>query len=189
MGPLEAREARALDNMRTAIDMHEMYERISINKHGSFLPHGAIFKVTQDILKVGDPWACGTSPLELQNADTKRVASSISSKRQSIATSGVSTVGRGINKSRAITTKGYSTAMAVSTLKNLLSIQYLRRGDGVFAVPDSRRRERVFGSTGSGRLSLPGTGKKYDITEGYQVRSDTVLKAFVRLLAEQSDLS
>ena len=32
----------------------EIYERLSINNHKSFMPHGAIYKVTKDILKVGD---------------------------------------------------------------------------------------------------------------------------------------
>jgi len=33
------REARALDNCRRAIDMQEIFERVSIYNHGSFLPH------------------------------------------------------------------------------------------------------------------------------------------------------
>jgi len=36
-------------NMCLAIDMGEIFERVSIRKHGSFLVHGAIFKVTRDI--------------------------------------------------------------------------------------------------------------------------------------------
>ena len=46
--PMEEREQRALDNCCKAIDMQEMFERISAanNGHGSFLPHGAVFKVT-----------------------------------------------------------------------------------------------------------------------------------------------
>eukprot|EP00965_Chrysotila_dentata_P138478 4580513-Pleurochrysis_carterae.AAC.1 len=47
--------------MRLAVDMYEMLERGSIRAHKSFLPEGAIFK--------------------LQNAETKRIASSSSSKR------------------------------------------------------------------------------------------------------------
>ena len=53
---LSVREAHALENCRRAIDMHEIYERCAIRKHGSFMPHGAIFKTTRDILKVGDIW-------------------------------------------------------------------------------------------------------------------------------------
>ena len=43
--PIEVRESRAFDNMVTAIDMHEAFERVSINNHKSYLPHIAIFKV------------------------------------------------------------------------------------------------------------------------------------------------
>eukprot|EP00965_Chrysotila_dentata_P180859 5970043-Pleurochrysis_carterae.AAC.1 len=67
--------------MCDAIDMYEVFERVSIRSHKSFLPHGAVFKVTADILEVGDVWAVDLSPLELQNAETKRVASSSGSKR------------------------------------------------------------------------------------------------------------
>ena len=45
MCEMDLREARAFDNMNKAIDMHEAYERISINNHKSFIPHLAIFKV------------------------------------------------------------------------------------------------------------------------------------------------
>ena len=61
----EVKEARAFDNCCKAIDMQEMFERMSIAKHGSFLPHGAVFKVTRDILEVGDVWAHDLSTLEL----------------------------------------------------------------------------------------------------------------------------
>ena len=43
--PMEIREKRAFDNMHFAIDMVEMFERLSINNHKSFLPHLAIYKV------------------------------------------------------------------------------------------------------------------------------------------------
>eukprot|EP00965_Chrysotila_dentata_P037668 1252815-Pleurochrysis_carterae.AAC.1 len=82
------REARAFENMRDATDMVEAFERVSIRSHKSFLPHGAIFKVTRDILEVGDVWAVDLSPLELQNAETKRVATSSGSKRLVLTTEG-----------------------------------------------------------------------------------------------------
>ena len=44
MAPIPIREARAFENMTTAIDMMEMFERISIRNHKSFLVHGAVFK-------------------------------------------------------------------------------------------------------------------------------------------------
>ena len=74
--------------MQNAIDMHEIFERVSIRNHGSFLPHGAIFKVTQDILEVGDVWAFNLSPLELQNAETKRTANSGGSRRLQMSSEG-----------------------------------------------------------------------------------------------------
>ena len=80
--PIPIREARAFENMTTAMDMMEMFERISIRNHKSFLVHGAIFKVTRDILQVGDIWSFSLSALELQNAvaETKRVASGSAAK-------------------------------------------------------------------------------------------------------------
>ena len=39
------REERALDNTIRAIDMHEAFEKVTINNHKSFLPHLAIYKV------------------------------------------------------------------------------------------------------------------------------------------------
>ena len=70
--PMAAREERALDNMRRAIDMQEAFERVSIRAHGSYLPHAAVFKVTRDILEVGDVHAFRTSRIELHNSHTKR---------------------------------------------------------------------------------------------------------------------
>ena len=42
MCPMPQREARALENMQLAINMHESAERLSIKGHKSFLFHGAI---------------------------------------------------------------------------------------------------------------------------------------------------
>ena len=72
--PRKDKEERALQNMQLAVDMHEMYERVSLGQHGSFMPHAAIYKITQSILEVGDVEAFDTSPLEMQNAETKRKA-------------------------------------------------------------------------------------------------------------------
>ena len=88
MCPMPQREVRALDNMQRAIDMKDIFERVSIKKSGSFLPHGATHKVTQDILTVGDVWATDLSPLELQNAETKRVAESSGARRLELSSSG-----------------------------------------------------------------------------------------------------
>ena len=69
MCDMPLREARALENMRAALDMHDAHERVSIYSHKSFLVHGAIYKVTRDILRIGDVWAVDLSPLELQDAE------------------------------------------------------------------------------------------------------------------------
>ena len=52
------------------------------------MPHGAIFKTTRDILKVGDIWRYCVSALELQNAETKRVAKTGGSCRQQMSSTG-----------------------------------------------------------------------------------------------------
>ena len=49
----------------------------------------------------------------------------------------------------------------------LASGPQLRRGDGIYAIRDCKSRERVFGQSGNGRLTLRGTGMKYDLEEGY----------------------
>jgi hypothetical protein len=54
ISPPSVRKERAFDNMCRAIEMQEMIERLSICHHKSFLFHAATFKVTSDILKVGD---------------------------------------------------------------------------------------------------------------------------------------
>ena len=77
---LGLREERALDNMRRAIDMQEVFERVAIRAHGSYMPHGAVFKTTQDILLVADVQKFRLSKCELQNAVTKRTANSGASR-------------------------------------------------------------------------------------------------------------
>ena len=129
-------------NTCSAIDMHEIFERISIRKHGSYLPHGAIFKVSRDIDLVGDPWACGTASLELQNAETKRVADSGGARRLTMSDTGVSRKPmRGTHEgpARLVETKGYSGTMVTSTLNKLLAVSYLRSRTAA-APPPHRRR-------------------------------------------------
>ena len=84
---------------------------------------------------------------------------------------------------RITATKGYSTTMALSTLKNLLVTQKLRRGDGPVVVPESRRTERLFGLRGRSKsLSLGIKLEKLEVD--YDPRKDTCIRAFVRLMAE-----
>ena len=181
---LVEREARALDNCRSAIDVHEIYERCSIRGHGSFMPHGAIFKLTKDILHVGDVWPYCTSALELQNAETKRVASTGGSRRLQMSDAGhTRRKARTDTVSGVVTaTTGYATTMAISTLRKLLGAQVLRRGDGVIALPESRRKERLL----AGRTKLASNEVKMEVLKSdYKPRLDTCTRAFVRLQAAQ----
>ena len=143
---METREARALSNMKTAIDMHEIFERATISNHKSFMVHGAIFKVTKDILKVGDPWSVGLDSLELLNADTKRTATSAGARNLTFREETVQR--KALTKvegpAQLVTLSATQTSMAVSTLKSMLVSRYLRRGDGIAAIPDSRRKVRLF---------------------------------------------
>ena len=184
------REQRAFDNTCSAIDMMEAFERGSMCNHKSFLPHGAVFKVSQNILEVGDIWAVDVSPLELQNAESKRVADKIGARRLELSKSGKSRVGPGSGASgpaQLITTAGYSTTYALSTMRALLGARTLRRGDGCIAMPESRRNERLFGVTGSGRTKSRSMGIKLEnLGKDYDPRLDTCIKAFVRLCAARA---
>ena len=71
--------------------------------------------------------------------------------------------------------------MAISTLNKLLGAQYLRRGDGILKLRDSRRKERLFG--GSGRTKGERVIKHENRGAEYLPREDTCIKAFIRLLA------
>ena len=181
---MSIREERAFENMCTAIDMQEIVERSSINNHKSFMLHGAIFKVTKDILRVGDAWAVGLSSLELLNAETKRAALSSGSRNLTLRDAGEArkplTSKQG--PAQLVTTKGYSTTMAISTLRSLLIQQYLRRGDGLASIPNSRRKERLF-QHGRTKLESAGTSAA-DRAATYDPRSDSCVKAFVQMLAE-----
>lgn len=187
------RESAALENCRLAIDMHEMFERISIRYHKSFLPHAAIFKVSANILDVGDVKAFSTSALELQNAETKRTATSSGSRRLTMSSSGVQRASqKAIGPARLTVTQGYSTSMVLSTLKHLMVTNVLRRGSGLYATPESRRKERLFGVSGKGRISLPSSGIKLEariqaVKAEYLPRDDSCISAFVRLLAARAE--
>jgi hypothetical protein len=191
MGPLDTDKEKVLNcaftNCTTAIDMHEIAERLSIRAHKSFLFHGAIFKATRDILRVGNAWMFGTSSLELQNAETKRTAKLNGSKRMEMAGPEQTRVGLApgfAGPARLTLTKGYNSSMSLSTLSFLLVRRILRRGDGLVATPMSRRTERVFGVYGNGRLCLPFAGLKLEMLGAdYTPQQDTCIAAFVRLIA------
>jgi hypothetical protein len=174
--------------------MHEIFERLAIRKHGSFLPHGAIFKVSRDILLVGDIWAIDLSKVELNNAVTKRTADQGGTRNLTIST-GRTTVAPQRScipgPAALVQTKGYCTTLALSTLRKLLGQRYLAYGGGLVAHPMSRRKERLFGQCGTGRTKCaprPGTCvSKLGVEGGFEPRHDTCLKAFVRLLADRAE--
>ena len=191
------RVARAFDNTCKAIDMMEMFERVSIRNHKSFLPHGAIYKISRDILTLGDVWALDDSDLELQDAATKRTATSSGSRCLEMRSSGVMRAPLHSEEDRKlrlekeliagpeglISTRGYSTSFALSTLRSMLALAMLRRGDGILSIPSSRQTTRLFAH---GRLTLNSAGcsnEKLALAETYDPREDTCVAAFVRFLA------
>ena len=68
----------------------------------------------------------------------------------------------------------------------MLATQHLRRGDGIIATPDSRRKERLFGLHSAGRTKYLSGGIKLEklLSPDYDPRADTCVKAFVRLMKE-----
>ena len=89
---------------------------------------------------------------------------------------------------RLVTTRGYGTTMALSTLNKLLGAQILRSGDGVHSIPESRRRERLFGASAAGRTKALSTGVKIEkLGKDYEPREDSCMRAFVRLLAVRAE--
>ena len=52
-----------------------------------------------------------------------------------------------------------ATTMALSTFSHVLAAQSLRSGESTHELPDSRRKERIFGAEGSGRLTYPSKPK------------------------------
>ena len=140
---------------------------------------------SRDILHIGDVWAADLSPLELQNAETKRVAESGGSKRLEFTAAGKTVLGMRSGKAGPMLLterKEYSTTLALSTLNNLLVTQKLRRGDGPIRYPQSRRAERLFGE--EGRTKRKSTHIKLEkLDTDYDPRLDSCVKAFVRMMA------
>ena len=149
--------------------------------------------MSQDILSVGDIWAFCLSALELQNAETKRVATSSAPKRLETSTSGEARrpLDTGVaGPPQLVATKGYNKTMALSTLTHVLIAQRLRDcadlGEGI-AIPASRIAHRLLHT---GRSTLGSSGVKLETLrgEGYDPRSDSCVKALVRLLVARSML-
>ena len=140
--------------------------------------------MTKDIGKIGDAWAVNLSSLELQNAETKRTASSSGARNLTFREAGEARkpLTQKEGPAQLVTTKAVCTSQAVSTLNSMLVTQYLRRGDGIASIPDSRRKVRLF-QHGRSKLMSAGSSAA-DRAAEYDPRADTCLKAFVRLLAE-----
>jgi len=185
--PQEDKETRALENMQLAVDMHEMFERVSLSRHGSFMPHAAIYKITQSILEVGDVEAFDTSPLEMQNAETKRKARSTGATNRTTIPEGVSQ--RGPRKKEGPpglhTVAARAATTATTTLKKLVTSTNLQRGKpgAPAAIPAERRTEKTFGSTGTGRSKPERSGVKLQQTsQEIRPRDDSVLLALTRMI-------
>jgi hypothetical protein len=173
---------RAYENCVTGIDMQEMFERISICNHGSFLCHGVVYKVTRDILRLGDVHAACVSALELHNAEAKRTASTGGSRRTALSSTGTARKpmrGTCEGPARLVETTGYRSTMALSTMNKLLGVQYLRQGGGIASVPQTRKKERLFGAHGTGRSSLACVKVE---NYGYKPKDDSCIGAFIREL-------
>ena len=156
-----------------------MYDR----EHLFLMVHGAMYKNSEDIIRVGDVWRYCVSALELQNAETKRVAKSGGSCRQQFSTAGTTRrQGRNDTVGGVVTaTIGYATTQCISTLRKLLGASMLRRGDGVIALPECRWKERLL-EVGRTKLA-PKWVKSEILNRDYNPRQDTCIKAFVRLCA------
>ena len=183
-------EQAAFANCCAAIDMHEIMERVSIRNHKSFLFHGAVYKVTRDILKISNPWAFGIQALELQNAETKRVAKNNGARNLEFHQSSQTRVALkhgqvGPMRLTPLDKTKTGTTMAISTINFLLSKRRLRRGDGLLQIPESRQSDRVFGEDGRGRSSLASAGMKLELLGSVMTppRSDTCVAAMVREIA------
>ena len=183
-------EERALENCRAAIDMHESFERLTMAGklgHKSFLPHGAIFKLTKDILKVGDTSRFSVSALELQNAETKRTGQQGGARNIELRDSGSKRVKSAHAETKVVGTVGYGTTMSLSILRKLLGKKLLQLGDGLLRMPLMRRAERLFGVSGPGRSSVKSEGKHAVLALSYDPSGDTCVAAFVRSMAAVVD--
>ena len=193
LAPMDVKLPRAIDNCRKAIDFHEICERLSIRHHGSFLLHGSVFKVSRDILEVGDVWATDLSKLELQNADTKRTAAqggarNLTFREQTVRAAPQRKWTEG--PAAIVKSAGYYTSMAVSVLRKLLGKRYLSQGDGIWSTPASRQKERLFGQSGTGRSSakraLQSCAAQPSSEAEIDPKEDSCISAFVRLLAAEA---
>ena len=144
----------------------------------------------ESVLEVGDVEAFDTSPLELQNAESKRTARSTGATNHTKIPEGLSQ--RGPRKKLAaaglykVAERAATTAS--TTLKKVVAIKYLRRGKAgaPATIPAERRTERTFGSTGTGRAKLECLGVKLQNSrQETSLRDDSVLLALTRIIEER----
>jgi hypothetical protein len=86
------------------------------------------------------------SSLELNNAETKRVASANGSRGLELSDGGMKRCPLGEGQAgpgNLVVTKGNSTTMVLSTMRTMAAANYLRRGGGVIETPDSRTKGRL----------------------------------------------
>ena len=147
----------------------------------------------RDIRRVKDVWAYYLSALELHNAKVKRVAESGGARRVAVRASQEGLARKPLRgkagPAQLVATKVSSTTASRSILQKMLAGRALRTGYGIENLSllgiESRRKERVFGATGSGRTKGLSTGIKIEkLGAEYDPREDTVLRALVRMLAE-----
>ena len=149
------REACALDNMQKAIKMHEIFERLAIRNHGSYVVPPARRNLQGDSRHhpggrrvVFLPLAA-RAPERRDQADghARRISAASDVECRADASQGAWRRGAGAHHCK---TKGYSTSMAVSTLKRLLgahrccatamdSLRYLTRAGRSACWPAVRR--------------------------------------------------
>ena len=177
--------------------MFEVFERVSIRAHGSFLPHLAVFKITRDVLNHSNPHAFRLSKLELHNATTKGVAERGASRTPELRAEGQSrkSLTKAEGPARLVATKGYSTTSAISTFSKVEAKAVLRRGTSDCAsIPDTRVAQRLFGEGGPGRAKRLSTGLQVSACPcsvymktisgyiDYDPIMDSCLEAFARML-------
>ena len=124
------------------------------------------------------------SSLELNNAETKRVATSNGARRLELSSAGTKRCPLGPGQSgpaMLIPTVGYSTTMVISTMKTMAAANYLRRGGGDIETPDSRVKARL--TDGTGRMTLGSSGSKLALLRAdYDPRNDSCVAALARII-------
>jgi len=187
----------ALAMCRCSCDYQEMLIRVSAGALKAYYSHGFAKRVIAQIFLVKDMWAYNLSALELNNAATKRTATSNASKHLTTTTEGTTTAPAGRNqvkaaeeegstlKTKVVITKGYSTSMAYQTVTHRgAALEVKRSGTGIA----SRETERLFGVFGPGRVKRQRAGPKLaNMGKVYlDPIDDTALACFIRRMKEKS---